>query len=145
APSGREGNRLFNNVRGLVYNSFDDQLFFTNHGNGPGAGGDTLSVFVINRPRNIRGFAKPAYQVLMVDSVWAVHLDFGDLYMSKIRDNGAMLSFRNFLAVFNAKPDTFVDDMTPTYRLSVPGASNIRGFDYANASHIFVVTDYAQS
>lgn len=145
APSGRVGNRLFNNVRGLVYNSFDDQLFFTNHGNGPGAGGDTLSVFVINRPRNIRGFAKPAYQVLMEDRVWAMHLDSTHLYMSKTGDNGGMLVFRNFIDVVNAKPDTLVTDITPTYRLTVPGASNIRGFDYAKASDILVVTDYAQS
>lgn len=145
APSGRVGNRLFNNVKGLVYNSFDDQLFFTNHGNGPGAGGDTLSVFVVNRPKNIRGFAKPAYQVILEDRAWAMQLDSTHLYMSKTGEDGGMLVFRNFIDIVNAKRDTLVQDIAPTYRLTVPGSSNIRGFAYSKVSDVLVLTDYVQN
>lgn len=145
APSGRVGNRLFNNIKGLAYNSFDDQLFFTNHGNGPGAGGDTLSVFVINRPRNIRGFAKPAYQVVLADRVWGMQLDSTHLYMSETGEDGGMLVYRNFVDIVNAKSDTLVTDIAPTYRLTIPGTSNIRGFAYSKTADMLVLTDYVQT
>lgn len=145
ASSGTVGNRLFNNIKGLAYNGFDDQLFFTNLGDGPGLGGDTVSVFVVNRPKNYRGFAKPAYQVVLDERVWGMQLDSTHLYLSKTGVDGGMLVFKEFVDVVNAKPDTLVEDIVPTYKLIVPGTTNIRGFSYSKEADILVLSDYVQN
>ncbi|HMR18875.1 MAG TPA: hypothetical protein PKA53_06225 [Sphingobacterium sp.] len=136
APWGTIGNRLFNNIKGLWYNSFDNQLLFTNLGN------DTVSVFVVNRPTNIRGFARPAYQVMLDDRVWGMQLDSTHLYLSKTGVDGGILVFKDFVDVVNAKRDTLVKDLQPDYRLTVPGTNNIRGLSYSKVADILVLSDY---
>jgi hypothetical protein len=145
AASGTIGNRLYSNVKGLVYNSFDDQLFFTNLGKGPGLGGDTISVFVVNRPKNYRGFAKPAYQVMLEDRIWGMQLDSTHLYLSKTggtSEEGGVLVFKDFVDVVNAKRDTLVKDLAATYKLTVPGTTNVRGLSYSKSADILVLSDY---
>jgi len=137
APSGTIGNRKFDNVKGLWYNSFDDQLFVTNLGEE-----DTISVFVINRPKTLRGFVRPAYQVMLNDRIWGIQLDSMDMLLSKTGVGGGILVFKNFVNVVNAKVDTLVKDIAPTYTLTIPGTNNIRGFSYANTADILVLTDY---
>lgn len=136
APSGTIGNRKFDNVKGLWYNSFDDQLFAANLGD------DTVSVFVINRPKTLRGFVRPAYQVMLNDRIWGMQLDSMDMLLSKTGVNGGILVFKDFVNVVNAKADTLVKDIAPTYTLTIPGTTNIRGFSYANTADILVLSDY---
>src|SRR5690606_10798218 len=139
APSGTISNRKFDNVTGLWYNSFDDQLFAANLGE------DTVSVFVINRPKTLRGFVRPAYQVMLNDRIWGMQLDSMDMLLSKTGVDGGILVFKNFVNVVNAKADTLVKDIEPTYRLTIPGVNNIRGLSYAKASDILAVSDYYTS
>lgn len=136
AASGTIVNRLFTNVKGMAYNSFDDQLFLTN------LGSDTVSIFVLNRPKNYRGSAKHAYQIMLDDRVWGMQLDSMDLYLSKTGVNGGILVFKDFVNVINSKQDTLVKDLLPSYTLTVAGTTNIRGFSYSDAEDILVLSDY---
>src|SRR5690606_14694543 len=65
-----------------------------------------------------------------------------DMLLSKTGVDGGILVFKNFVNVVNAKADTLVKDIGPTYTLTVPGTSNIRGFSYANTSDVLVASDY---
>ncbi len=141
APAANIGNRKFDRVRGLWYHNVDnlDQLLISNNGD------DTVSVFVVNRPKYYNGFAKYAYQVKLEDRIWGMQLDSTHLLLSKIGNDGGILVFKDFVDVVNSKRDTLVEDIRPTYRLTVPGSKNIRGFFYAKTSDILVLSDYESS
>lgn len=141
ASVGNIGNRKFDRVRGLWYHNIDnlDQLLIANPGD------DTVSVFVVDKPRRYNGFARYAFQVMLEDRIWGMQLDSTHLMLSKTGADGGILVFRDFVNEVNRRRDTLVEDIRPTYRLTVSGSKNIRGFFYAKASDILVLSDYESS
>jgi len=82
---------------------------------------------------------------MLNERVWGMQLDSMDMLLSKTGVDGGILVVKDFVNVVNAKADTLVKDIGPSYTLTIPGTSNIRGFSYSNTSDILVASDYTGS
>ncbi|WP_140937519.1 hypothetical protein [Sphingobacterium lumbrici] len=137
------GNRRFNNVRGLWYyvhtvagnttGVTDNYLLITN------LGADTISLFVIDQPKNKRNFTLPKYELRLDYRPWGIQMESSDLLLAKTGNNGGVVVYKDFPSSFGV--DTLLN-VNPSYELSVSGANNIRGISYSKHKDILALTDY---
>lgn len=138
------GNRRFNNVKGLWYyvhntpgnttNITNNYLLMTN------LGVDTVSLFIIDQPRNKRGFTRPRYELMLDYRPWSIQMDVDDLLLSRTEDNGGIVVYKNLPAALGR--DTVLN-IEPTYEFTVTGANNIRGLSYSRDRDVLALTDYS--
>lgn len=137
------GNRRFNNVKGLWYYVHnrpgsgstvvgDNYLLMTNLG-------DTVNLFVVERPLNLSNYAPIRHELELNYSPWAIQMDSADLLLSKTGNNGGVVVYKNLASSFGR--DTVLT-IQPSYELTVEGANNIRGISYSRADDILVLTDF---
>ncbi|TJZ61277.1 hypothetical protein FAZ15_08745 [Sphingobacterium olei] len=137
------GNRRFDNVKGLWYyvhnipgnttNVTNNYLLMTN------LGVDTVSLFVIDQPRNRRGFVRPRHELMLDYRPWGIQMDGDDLLLSRTENNGGVVVYKNLPAALGR--DTILT-IEPTYEFTVNGANNIRGLSYSRSKDILALTDF---
>lgn len=137
------GNRRFNNVKSLWYyvhnipgnttNITNNYLLMTNLGT------DTISLFIIDQPKNKRNFTKPRFEMELDYRPWGMQMVSADLFLAKTGNNGGVVVYKDLSSSFGL--DTVLN-INPSYELTVSGANNVRGLSYSSNKDILALTDY---
>lgn len=137
--SGSIGNRILNQMRGIVYERHTEMLYVaSNATNNPTA---TTTIYGFYQPMNRNGFTKPDRTFRLGGNMrpWSTLLWGGDsLLVSNSGANGGISLYGDLSATLDSLPV----DLQVLSTIRIEGATAIRGIAFVDSLDVLVVADY---